>query len=117
MRGRGRTAAAPTATPATPVAPPPPPAPVAVTVTSVQRAGAPKLAAGLGGAGNIVTVEPVALTRLRVQLRQPQSIDERALEAAGAAGVQRVAPDVVHVIVGAGAEGWAAAIEEANGKQ
>jgi phosphotransferase system IIB component len=44
----------------------------------------------------------VALTRLRVQVRDARAIDERALEAAGAAGLLRISDSVVHVIVGNG---------------
>jgi phosphotransferase system IIB component len=55
-------------------------------------------------------VEAVAITRLRVSLRDAGQIDEEALERAGAAGVMRVADGLVHVIVGEDAEGYAAAL-------
>ena len=54
----------------------------------------------LGGAGNVVRIEPCALTRLRVQVRDVAAIDEPALEKAGAAGLMRTGDNVVHVIVG-----------------
>ena len=57
-------------------------------------------------------MEPVALTRLRIQVREPDAIDEDALTAAGASGVWRLARDVVHVIVGEDAEVLAAALSE-----
>jgi PTS system glucose-specific IIC component len=63
------------------------------------------LRAALGGADNIVRIEPVALTRLRVQVRDARAIDERALEAAGASGLLRISDSLVHVIVGDGANG------------
>ncbi len=59
----------------------------------------------MGGADNIVRIEPVALTRLRVQVRDARAIDERALEAAGASGLLRISDSLVHVIVGDGANG------------
>jgi glucose-like phosphotransferase system IIB component len=68
-------------------------------VTAKDRAQAAAFANALGGAGNIVRVEPVAVTRLRVQVRDPKAIDERALEAAGAAGVLRISDAVLHVVV------------------
>ena len=54
----------------------------------------------LGGGGNVVRIEPCALTRLRVQVRDVAAIDEPALEKAGAAGLMRTGNNVVHVIVG-----------------
>ncbi|MGQ0815084.1 MAG: PTS glucose transporter subunit IIBC [Gemmatimonadota bacterium] len=68
------------------------------------------IAAALGGAGNIVRVDPCALTRLRVQVRNADAIDEAALEAAGAAGVMRISDGLVHVVVGEAAAGYAAAL-------
>jgi glucose PTS system EIICB or EIICBA component len=73
--------------------------------TPKDRARAAALAAALGGPSNIVRVEPVAVTRLRVQVRDPNVIDERALEAAGAAGVLRISDAVLHIVVENGARG------------
>jgi glucose PTS system EIICB or EIICBA component len=73
--------------------------------TPKDRARASAFASALGGSGNIVRVEPVAVTRLRVQVRDPKAIDERALEAAGAAGVLRISDAVLHIVVGDGAGG------------
>jgi PTS system glucose-specific IIC component len=90
------------------------PAPAAVsrgvTVTPEHRARAAVIAAALGGMGNIEAVEAVAITRLRVALRDEGKIDEGALERAGARGVMHVSDGVVHVIVGEDAEGYAAAL-------
>ena len=49
--------------------------------------------------------EPVAVTRLRVQVRDPKAIDERALEKAGAAGVLRISDAVLHVVFEGDANG------------
>ncbi len=58
------------------------------------------ISAALGGAGNIVRIEPCALTRLRVELREGRAIHQRDLVAAGAMGLLRVSEHLVHVIVG-----------------
>ncbi len=79
-------------------------------VTPEQRERAVAITAALGGEGNIVLAESVALTRLRVQLADSSVIDEAALEAAGASGVMRISERVVHVIVGENAGPVAAAI-------
>jgi PTS system glucose-specific IIC component len=67
-----------------------------------QQRASPAITAALGGAGNIVRIEPVAVTRLRVQVRDPRAIDERALEKAGASGVLRISDSVIHVVMGDG---------------
>ncbi len=86
---------------------------VTAKATRQDRARASALASALGGSGNIVRIEPVAVTRLRVQVRDPKAIDERALEKAGAAGVLRISDAVLHIVVenGDGGEGVAALAE------
>jgi PTS system glucose-specific IIC component len=81
-----------------------------VAVTAGHRARAAEITAALGGSENILGVEAVAITRLRVELRDPDRVDERALERAGARGVMRLPGGVAHVIVGEDAEGIAAAL-------
>jgi len=82
----------------------------AVAVTPQHRARAAAIAAALGGTDNIESVEAVAITRLRVSLRDAGRIDEPALERAGVTGMMHVADGLVHVIVGEDAEGYAAAL-------
>jgi PTS system glucose-specific IIC component len=82
----------------------------AVAVTPQHRRRAAAIAAALGGMDNIDSVEAVAITRLRVSLRDAGRIDERALERAGVTGMMHVADGLVHVIVGEDAEGYAAAL-------
>jgi len=53
---------------------------------------------GLGGADNIVTLEP-CITRLRIEVRDLARLDERRLRAAGALGVLKVGR-AVQVVVG-----------------
>jgi len=92
-------------------------APTPVAVTAQHRTRAAAIAAALGGPGNIAGVEAVALTRLRVEVRDAGVVDDGALTAAGALGVWRMAHGVVHVIVGEDAAGLAAALaESASGR-
>lgn len=91
------------------------PAAVAVNATSFtaqHAASAEALAAALGGAGNITRVEPAALTRVRVELRDQSSIDDAALQRAGASGVMRASDRVVHLIFGDEAPAIAAALND-----
>ncbi|MGI9076922.1 MAG: PTS glucose transporter subunit IIBC [Gemmatimonadaceae bacterium] len=81
-----------------------------LVVTPELRVRATAIATALGGASNIMRVEPCALTRLRVQVRDLRAIDEPALEAAGSSGMLPISEDVVHVIVGKAAEEYAAAL-------
>jgi PTS system glucose-specific IIC component len=83
----------------------------AFAVTPEHRALASALLPALGGADNIVRVEPCALTRLRVELRDARSVDESALEAAGASGVLRISDSIVHLVVGESAPAAAAAFD------
>jgi PTS system N-acetylglucosamine-specific IIB component len=59
---------------------------------------AQQIIAGLGGADNIVEIEP-CITRLRTEVRDGGRVDEKALKAAGAHGVLK-SGNVVQVIVG-----------------
>jgi PTS system glucose-specific IIC component len=86
--------------------------PAHAAVTAEHRARAQQFVLALGGKGNVIRIEPCALTRLRVQVRDARKVNSSALEAAGASGVQRISDDVVHVIVGEGADRYAAAISE-----
>ena len=78
--------------------------------SAAHRASAGAIAAALGGHRNIVRVEAVAHTRIRVETRDVGAVDERALEAAGAAGVWRMSNGVVHVILGDEAPRYATAL-------
>jgi glucose PTS system EIICB or EIICBA component len=99
-----------------------PPAPIvaAAPVTPELRARASAIMAGLGGASNIVRVEELALTRLRVELRDAAKMDEGALTRAGVLGVWRLSGTVMHLIVGEDAAvlatAVATALEESRGE-
>lgn len=94
--------------------------PAAVPSTTPCEADAPDGAAleertrrfvsALGGAGNIRGAEAVAMTRLRVTVRDEARVDQAALRAAGAHGVMVADPGVVHVLVGIEAERYASAL-------
>ena len=82
-----------------------------VAFTTEHRALAAALLSALGGADNIIRVEPCALTRLRVELRDARAVDDSAWEAAGASGVLRISDSVMHVVVGESAAATAAALD------
>lgn len=70
--------------------------------------------AALGGAANVRSAEPVALTRLRVVVSDAGRVDEAALRAAGALGVMSLDATTFHVLVGPGADQYAAALKAAR---
>jgi PTS system glucose-specific IIC component len=102
------------------IAAPPAPARAAsatpVRMTPELRARASAITAALGGADNIVRAEPVALTRLRVELRDAARMNEGALTGAGVLGVWRLSGNVAHLIVGEDASALAVAFEESRGE-
>lgn len=103
--GRAATpAAAPESTPATTAAHP--------AASRAQRSDAATIAAALGSANNIVRVDAVALTRLRVELRDTAVVDDAALAAAGVLGVWQVHENVLQLIVGEDADALAVALGE-----
>jgi glucose PTS system EIICB or EIICBA component len=87
---------------------------VRVEPTAEDRARAVAIVEALGGHDNIVDVEPVALTRLRVEVRDASQVRKAALESA-ASGVLSVSDRVMHIVVGQNAaERFAAAMETAG---
>jgi PTS system glucose-specific IIC component len=100
---------------AVPILPPAEPAAVERPVVTLEhRTLAAELLSALGGAANIARIEPCALTRLRVELRDARAVDETALAAAGASGVLRISDSVMHVVVGESAPATAAALDRAR---
>ena len=71
---------------------------------------AEQILAGLGGAANIIDIEP-CITRLRTEVKDGSVVDEAALKAAGAHGVMR-SGNVVQVVVGPEADNLAEDIED-----
>ena len=93
-------------------APPPasaPSAPWTPLEPWVNEAAAALLHA-LGGRVNLRRLEAVALTRLRVELVDPNRFDESDATRAGVLAVMRAAPGVLHLIVGERADQLAAAM-------
>ncbi|WP_433512397.1 glucose PTS transporter subunit EIIB [Nonomuraea sp. CA-143628] len=78
-----------------------------------MAADAGAIIAGLGGAGNIIDIEP-CITRLRTEVRDVSKVDQAALKAAGAHGVM-AAGNVVQVVVGPEADTIASDIEDIIG--
>jgi PTS system N-acetylglucosamine-specific IIB component len=74
---------------------------------------AESIVAGLGGAANILEIEPCA-TRLRTEVRDPSKVDHTTLQAAGAYGVLAAGP-VVQVVVGPEADTLASDIGDLLG--
>ena len=71
---------------------------------------AEQILAGLGGAENIVEIEP-CITRLRTEVTDGSLVDEKILKAAGAHGVMK-SGNVVQVVVGPEADTLASDIED-----
>jgi N-acetylglucosamine PTS system EIIB component len=71
---------------------------------------AESIVAGLGGAANILDIEPCA-TRLRTEVRDPARVDQAVLKAAGAYGVI-ASGKVVQVVVGPEADTLASDIDD-----
>jgi glucose PTS system EIICB or EIICBA component len=85
-------------------------APRAVVDAWVKEAAAPLLLA-LGGRVNLRTLDAVALTRLRVELQDPNRFDEAAAKRAGVLAVMQAGPGVLHLIVGERADQLALALK------
>lgn len=71
---------------------------------------AEQILAGLGGADNIVEIEP-CITRLRTEVEDETKVDQAALKAAGAHGVM-ASGTVIQVVVGPEADTLADDIED-----
>ncbi len=71
----------------------------------------------LGGTPNVVRVEPVAETRVRVEVADSSAVDTDALKAAGLAGVVQVGPNTWHLVAGFNADQYATAISRDLVKQ
>jgi PTS system glucose-specific IIC component len=66
----------------------------------------------LGGKKNIQSVDAVALTRLRVKVIDNNLVDEDKLKTAGVEGILRLPDGILHLLVGLGAEQYAAQIQD-----
>ena len=72
---------------------------VAETVTaSTPSLLSAEMLSALGGEGNVTSQQRVALTRVRVQLREAGRLDESALKAAGIPAVMVLPGGVLHLL-------------------
>ena len=71
---------------------------------------AEQILAALGGDANVLDLEP-CITRLRVEVENPDLVDEAGLKATGAFGIVR-SGKVVQVVVGPEADNLAEDIED-----
>lgn len=71
---------------------------------------AENILSALGGAENIIEIEP-CITRLRTVVKNPDVVDDGKLKAAGAHGVMRMG-DIIQVVVGPQADIIAEDIED-----
>ena len=74
---------------------------VAETVTaSTPSLLSAEVLSALGGEGNVTSQQRVALTRVRVQLKEGVRLDESALKAAGIPAVMVLPGGVLHLLTG-----------------
>jgi phosphotransferase system IIB component len=69
-------------------------------VAPVVSGLAPAIVDALGGVDNLKSQKPVALTRVRVELRDVGRVDRQALNRAGVPGVMLLDGGVMHLITG-----------------
>ncbi|MEP7159628.1 MAG: PTS transporter subunit EIIC [Dermatophilaceae bacterium] len=86
------------------------PAPIVIVVGDEEANQAKQWLAAMGGRDNVDAVDLVAETRLRVQVKDPDVVDQSALERAGLAGAVRVGPTVWHLVAGLEAAQYATAM-------
>ncbi len=79
-----------------------------VTADDIDRA---QWLAALGGAANVKAVALVAGSRLRVELADASRVDSARLGALGAAGVMPLPGNLLHLVLGADAPRYAAALQ------
>lgn len=74
---------------------------VAETVTApTPNLLSAEVLSALGGEGNVTSQQRVALTRVRVQLREAGRLDESALKATGIPAVMVLPGGVLHLLTG-----------------
>ena len=78
-----------------------------IVVGDVETNQAKQWVAALGGEDNISAVQPIAETRVRVEVGDSSKVDAEALRRAGLAGAVEVSPGVWHLVAGLEAEQYA----------
>jgi PTS system N-acetylglucosamine-specific IIC component len=71
----------------------------------------------LGGQANVVQLECVAMTRLRLHLADENALSQAQLTALGCQGVSRIDAGVWHLLVGEQAQGLSAALKALTSRQ
>jgi PTS system glucose-specific IIC component len=74
--------------------------PASVNNSPATAAFAEKIISALGGRDNLRSTQGLALTRLRIELKDPKRIRREDLARHGVEGVQEIRPGLFHVIVG-----------------
>jgi PTS system N-acetylglucosamine-specific IIC component len=70
-----------------------------LTISTPPAADVHSWLEALGGEQNVLAVEPIAGTRLRIELVDASRLDEPRLKRLGAPAVMRLSPSLVHVVV------------------
>jgi len=70
-----------------------------------------KIAAAVGGKKNVVSAHNVALSRVRLEVKDPDLFDVNQLKSAGILGTQEIRPGVYHLVVGTGGASLATFLE------
>jgi PTS system glucose-specific IIC component len=109
--GGGKDVAPPPSPPAKSAAAAPAPA-RALPLDAATRDRARAVLAALGGAANLEAVEPIAITRLRVAVRDAAKVDAAALDAAAPRGAMAAGARAYHVLVDPSAPPLADALAE-----
>jgi PTS system glucose-specific IIC component len=85
--------------------------PVAATYSPLPAEQVEKIHQALGGRDNLLEVQAVAHTRLRIRLRQLDRLNEASLYHLGVRAVHPVGEDVVHLVVGQESSRWSQSLE------
>ncbi|MFT4221102.1 MAG: PTS transporter subunit EIIB [Microbacterium sp.] len=78
-----------------------------IVVGDVETNQAKQWVAALGGEDNIVEVQPIAETRIRVEVKDSSPVDVEALQRAGLTAAVEVSPGVWHLVAGLTADQYA----------
>lgn len=76
------------------------------TMATTGKADASKWLAALGGRDNVYLAEACAETRLRVFVKDLSRLNESALLASGVQAVMKISDNVIHLVVGGGADAY-----------
>ncbi|WP_051278909.1 PTS transporter subunit EIIB [Chitinilyticum aquatile] len=83
---------------------------VAASAQPVGKTGESALLLALGGPDNLRSAGLIAVTRIRIELKNPALVDKKALRQAGVLAVALAAPGVYHLIIGLNAKQLAATL-------